>query len=58
MGSHAPYLSVALAERQRDAFPHAQVQVLHGSGHWPFLDDPEATRDLVVPLLQAATAGA
>ena len=40
-GRHDPYLPAALAERQRDAFPHADVHVLERSGHWPFIDDHE-----------------
>ena len=55
-GRHDPYLPVTLAARQRDAFPRAEVHVLDGSGHWPFLDDPEGTRALVVPFLRAVTA--
>jgi pimeloyl-ACP methyl ester carboxylesterase len=39
-GRHDPYLPAALADRQRDAFPHADVRVLERSGHWPFVDDP------------------
>jgi len=38
-GRRDPYLPAALAERQRDAFPHADVHVLERSGHWPFIDD-------------------
>ena len=29
-----------IAERQRAAFPHAEIRVLERSGHWPFVDDP------------------
>ena len=35
-------LPVAHAERQREAFPGAEVRVLERSGHWPFADDPAA----------------
>ncbi|MGA2924475.1 MAG: alpha/beta hydrolase [Solirubrobacteraceae bacterium] len=41
-GAHDPYLPVALAQRQREAFPSAEVAILPDSGHWPFADDPEA----------------
>jgi pimeloyl-ACP methyl ester carboxylesterase len=37
-GRHDPYLPAALAERQRDAFPRADVRVLDEAGHWPFVD--------------------
>ena len=41
-GRRDPYLPVAHAERQREAFPGAEVRVLERSGHWPFVDDPAA----------------
>ena len=41
-GRHDPYLGVAEAERQRAAFPRAELRVLERSGHWPFVDDPAA----------------
>ena len=41
-GRHDPYLGVAEAERQRAAFPSADVCVLDDSGHWPFVDAPAA----------------
>jgi pimeloyl-ACP methyl ester carboxylesterase len=50
-GRHDPYLPVALADRQREAFPSATVHVLEGSGHWPFADDPETTERLVLAFL-------
>jgi pimeloyl-ACP methyl ester carboxylesterase len=37
-GRHDPYLPAALAPRQRDAFPHADIRVLDEAGHWPFID--------------------
>jgi pimeloyl-ACP methyl ester carboxylesterase len=37
-GEHDAYLPSAYAERQREAFPNADVHVLAGSGHWPFVD--------------------
>jgi len=40
-GRHDPYLPAALADRQRDAFPHADIRVLQRSGHWAFVDDPQ-----------------
>ena len=39
-GRHDPYIPVINAERQRAAFPHAEIRVLERSGHWPFVDDP------------------
>lgn len=41
-GAHDPYIPVSMAERQREAFPDAELVILDGSGHWPFADDPDA----------------
>jgi pimeloyl-ACP methyl ester carboxylesterase/flavin-dependent dehydrogenase len=51
-GKHDPYVPVALANRQHEAFPDAEVVVLEGSGHWPFADDPEGVAGAVVPFLR------
>jgi hypothetical protein len=47
-GRHDPYLGVAEAERQRAAFPSADVRVLDESGHWPFADAPAAVEAAVL----------
>ena len=39
-GRRDPYIPVNNAERQRAAFPRAEIRVLERSGHWPFVDDP------------------
>jgi pimeloyl-ACP methyl ester carboxylesterase len=51
-GAADPYIPVEQAERQRESFPHAEVVVLEHSGHWPFVDDPEAVERAVVPFLR------
>jgi pimeloyl-ACP methyl ester carboxylesterase/flavin-dependent dehydrogenase len=51
-GAHDPYLPLPLAERQREAFPSAEVEVLPDSGHWPFADNPEAVGRLVEAFLR------
>ena len=56
-GRNDPYLPVEMAERQREAFPAAQVHVFDDSGHWPFVDNPERTRDLVIPFLRCVPTG-
>jgi pimeloyl-ACP methyl ester carboxylesterase/flavin-dependent dehydrogenase len=56
-GAHDPYLPVALAERQREAFPSAEVAILDDSGHWPFADDPDGVGRHVEPFLRAVLAG-
>ncbi|MEZ0284562.1 MAG: alpha/beta fold hydrolase, partial [Thermoleophilia bacterium] len=50
-GRRDPYLPVAHAERQREAFPGAEVRVLERSGHWPFADDPAAVAEAVTGFL-------
>jgi menaquinone-9 beta-reductase len=51
-GAHDPYIPVAMAHRQREAFPNAEIAILDESGHWPFADDPEAVGRLVEPFLR------
>jgi pimeloyl-ACP methyl ester carboxylesterase len=50
-GEHDAYLPAAYAERQRDAFPSADVHVLPASGHWPFADAPETVARLLSEFL-------
>jgi pimeloyl-ACP methyl ester carboxylesterase len=51
-GAHDPYLPLRLAERQREAFPSAEIEILPDSGHWPFADDPDAVGRVVEPFLR------
>ena len=44
-------------ERQREAFPSAEIAILEDSGHWPFADDPDGVGRHVEPFL-SATLGA
>jgi pimeloyl-ACP methyl ester carboxylesterase len=53
-GAADPYLSAAYAQRQKDYFPRAEVHVLEGLGHWPFVDDPAAVENLLVRFLRRA----
>jgi pimeloyl-ACP methyl ester carboxylesterase len=46
------YLPTEQAERQREAFPSARVELLEGHGHWFFVEDPERVASLVVPFLR------
>ena len=52
-GEHDAYLPASYAERQRDAFPSAEVHVLPASGHWPFADAPETVERLLAEFLAA-----
>ncbi|MEJ7876444.1 MAG: alpha/beta hydrolase [Solirubrobacterales bacterium] len=53
-GADDPYLPVAMAERQREGFPAARVEVFDDSGHWPFVDYVDRTAQLAVPFVRQA----
>jgi pimeloyl-ACP methyl ester carboxylesterase len=52
-GAADAYLPASFAERQREAFPAAEVHVLDDSGHWPFADAPEKCESLLLNFLRA-----
>lgn len=52
-GEGDPYAPSELAHRQQEVFPQAEIHVLPGLGHWPFLDDPEAVLAILLPFLRA-----
>ena len=56
-GAHDPYLPVAMAARQLEVFPSAELAVLQDSGHWPFADNPDAVGRLVEPFLRRTVSG-
>jgi pimeloyl-ACP methyl ester carboxylesterase len=56
-GEHDAYLPSAMAARQRDAFPSADVHVLPASGHWPYADAPETVERLLVEFVGKLTQG-
>jgi len=43
-GDGDPYIPVRFARLQRNVFPEAEIHILEGLGHWPFIDDPQAVR--------------
>ncbi len=51
-GAHDRYLGPEFAERQKEAFPSAEVHVLAESGHWPHIDDPATTTGLITRFLR------
>lgn len=55
-GKADPYLPHRFAEDQRDIFPRATIMYLEDSGHWPFIDNPEAVNAAVIPFLQKCVA--
>ena len=50
-GDDDPFIAPAFAKRNLEAFPGATVHHVHG-GHWPFIDNPEAVADLLLPYLR------
>ncbi len=50
-GKHDPFLPAVLGERQRQAFPGAELHVLERSGHWPFVDQADRVEELLVDFL-------
>lgn len=51
-GRRDPYLGAELATAQRQAFPGARIVMLNDSGHWPYIDNPEAVAEAVIPFLR------
>ncbi len=56
-GRHDPACPVEQAEYQLRSFPNANVVVLEESGHWPFVDDPDAVASHVIPFLEQQLKG-
>ena len=56
-GERDAYLPSSFAERQRDAFPSAEVHVLPASGHWPFVDSAEIVQRLLVEFVGRVRGG-
>jgi pimeloyl-ACP methyl ester carboxylesterase len=57
-GEDDAYLPSSFAERQREAFPSADVHVLPASGHWPYADAPETVERLLAEFLERVGAKA
>lgn len=51
-GTYDAYIPWQQAERQRQAFPSARIELLEGLGHWPFLEDPGRLASLVLAFLR------
>ncbi len=51
-GTTDAYIPWQQAERQRESFPSARIELLEGLGHWPFLEDPARVAEVVIPFLR------
>jgi hypothetical protein len=57
-GRQDPYVPVDQAQKQKEAFPRARIEILDGSAHWPHIDNPKRVRALVVPFLRPGLGAA
>jgi pimeloyl-ACP methyl ester carboxylesterase len=55
-GVHDRYVPVEFAERNREAFPRAEVHLVQGAGHWPFIDRPDEVAAILLPFLRRCMA--
>jgi pimeloyl-ACP methyl ester carboxylesterase len=46
-GGQDAFIKPEIAQRQREAFPHARIEVFEGSGHWPFVNEEDRTVKLL-----------
>jgi pimeloyl-ACP methyl ester carboxylesterase len=46
-GNRDPYIPTRFAEAYANALPNAQLQIVNGAGHWPWIDDPSIIEDVV-----------
>src|SRR4051812_2147691 len=51
-GGQDQYIPAMHAEDQKQAFPHARIEVLEDSGHWPHIDNAARVRGLAVGFLR------
>lgn len=51
-GADDAYLPSRFAEAQREAFPSAEVHLVEGGGHWPFIDHPDRSAELLTGFLK------
>jgi pimeloyl-ACP methyl ester carboxylesterase len=57
-GTEDAYIPWQQAERQREAFPSARIELLEGLGHWPFHEDPARVAEHAIPFLREQLAAA
>jgi len=51
-GEQDPYIPPHYAHAQREFFPRAEINLLPGLGHWPFVDDAALVGDILTHFLQ------
>lgn len=50
-GEGDPYVPARFADVQKSFFPRTETMVLPGSGHWPYVDEPERVMGAVLSFL-------
>ena len=55
-GARDAYLPSKFAAAQRDAFPSADVNLIEAGGHWPFIDHPDRSIELLTGFLKGRVA--
>jgi pimeloyl-ACP methyl ester carboxylesterase len=55
-GAEDVYIPWQQADRQRESFPSAKIELLEGLGHWPYLEDPARVAEHVIPFLREQVA--
>lgn len=56
-GDRDPFIPKRFARRNLEAFPSAEIQMIAGAGHWPFVDDPDAVAGVLLPFISNRLAG-
>lgn len=56
-GRQDGYVPVRFAEAQHAVFPQADIRIFERSGHWPFIDEPAAFSEALLPFLKRHTDG-
>jgi pimeloyl-ACP methyl ester carboxylesterase len=51
-GEKDAYIPASQAENQKNSFPQAEIHVLANAGHFPYVDEPDLTRSLIVSFLR------
>src|SRR4051794_34444424 len=51
-GRHDPYIPDSYGERQGEAFPSAETHIFGESAPWPFVDEPQRSKSLLVSFLR------
>jgi pimeloyl-ACP methyl ester carboxylesterase len=57
-GTEDVYIPWQQADRQRESFPSARIELLEGLGHWPFVEDPAWVAEVVIPFLREQVGAA